>query len=81
MSKMGNRVRVIRDNYRMAKENDPKLGWILLGIVLLGIAFTVGVIAAFGNPWTWSIVGFSATLVILSIVFSRRAMRSAYRSI
>jgi hypothetical protein len=81
MSKMGNRVRVIRDNYRMAKEHDPKLGWILLGILALGIAFTVGVIAAFGNPWTWAIVGSSATIVILSIVFSRRAMRSAYRSI
>ena len=81
MSKMGNRVRVIRDNYRMAKQHDPKLGWILLSILALGIAFTAAVIAAFGNPWTWVIVGSSATLVILSIVFSRRAMRSAYRSI
>ena len=81
MSKMGNRVRVIRDNYRMAKENDPKLGWILLGILALGIALTVAVIAAFGNTLTWVIVGSSATIVILSIVFSRRAMRSAYKSI
>ena len=81
MSKMGNRVRVIRDNYRMAKEHDPRLGWILLGILVLGIAVTAAVIAAFGNPWTWAIVGFSTTLVILSIVFSRRAMRSAYKSL
>jgi hypothetical protein len=81
MSKMGDRTRVIRDNYRMAKEHDPKLGWILLGILALGIAITLGLIAAFGNPWTWAIVGSSATIVILSLVFSRRAMSSAYRSI
>jgi hypothetical protein len=81
MSKMGDRTRVIRDNYRMAKEHDPKLGWILLGILALGIAITLGLIAAFGNPWTWAIVGSSATIVVLSLVFSRRAMSSAYRSI
>jgi hypothetical protein len=81
MSKMGNRVRVIRDNYRMAKEHDPRLGWTLLGILALGIAITAGIIAAFGNPITWVIVGTSTTLVILSIVFSRRAMRSAYKSL
>ena len=81
MSKMGDRVRMIRDNYRMAKKHDPKLGWILLGIatVMLATFITIGVVT--DNPITWIIIGVSGTLVVLSITFSRRAMRSAYRSI
>jgi hypothetical protein len=81
MSKMGDRVRVIRDNYRMAQQHDPRLGWLLLGIavVLMAVFITIGVVT--DNPITWAIIGLSGTLVVLSIVFSRRAMRSAYRSI
>lgn len=81
MSKMGNRVRVIRENYRLAKQNDPKLGWILLSILVLGIAVFVVLGVATGNLITWIIVGLATVLVVLSIVFSRRAMSSAYRSI
>lgn len=81
MSKMGDRVRVIRENYRMAKQYDPKLGWILLGILVLGMAAFIGLGVATGNMITWLIVGISAVLVVISIVFSRRAMRSAYKSI
>ncbi len=81
MSKMGDRVRIIRDNYRMAKEHDPRLGWLLLGIfvVVFGGLFAIGL--ALGNPVTFLIIGLSAAMVLCSIVFSRRAMRSAYRSI
>lgn len=81
MSKMGDRVRTIRDNYRMAKEHDPRLGWILLGIFALGILASTGMALWTGNPFTWYIIGLSLTIVVLAIVFSRRAMRSAYRSI
>ena len=81
MSKMGNRVRVIRDNYRMAKKHDPRLGWLLLGIavVVMGIFIAVGV--ATDNPFTWGIIGLTTALMLVTIVFSRRAMRSAYKSI
>lgn len=81
MSKMGDRFRTIRDNYRMAKEHDPQLRWILLGILAIGVAATVAIILAFGNALTWTIVGLSLILVVESIVFSRRAMRAAYKSI
>lgn len=81
MSKMGDRVRTIRDNYRMAKEHDPQLRWILLGILAIGLAATVAVILAVGNPVTWTILGLSLILVVESIVFSRRAMRAAYKAI
>jgi len=81
MSKMGDRVRVIRDNYRMAKEYDPKLGWILLAILVVGLGAFVALGVVTGNIFTWLIVGFSTVIVVISIVFSRRAMRSAYKSI
>jgi hypothetical protein len=81
MSKTGDRFRTIRDNYRMAKEQDPQLRWVLLGILAIGLAATVAVILAFGNPVTWAIIGLSLILVVEAIVFSRRAMRAAYKSI
>lgn len=81
MSKMGDRLRVIRDNYRMAKEHDPQLGWLLLGIVVLVFGASVAIGLAIGNLLTFIIIGLSAAIVIASIVFSRRAMRSAYKSI
>ncbi len=81
MSKMGDRVRVIRDNYRMAKEYDPRLGWILLAILVVGLGAFIALGLATGNIFTWLIVGISTVIVIISIVFSRRAMRSAYKSI
>ena len=81
MSKMGDRFRTIRENYRMAKEHDPQLRWVLLGILAIGVAATIAVVLAFGNPFTWIIIGLSLTLVAETIVFSRRAMRAAYKSI
>jgi len=64
MSKMGDRVRIIRDNYRMAKEHDPRLGWLLLGIfvVVFGGLFAIGL--ALGNPVTFLIIGLSAAMVL-----------------
>ncbi len=81
MSKIGDRVRTIRDNYRMARKFDPRLGWILLAIFVIGIALGISVGIATRNPITWFIVGLSLSLLTVTIVFSRRAMRSAYRSI
>jgi hypothetical protein len=81
MSKMGDRVRVIRDNYRMTKKHDPWLGWLLLGITVVLMAAFIAIGVVTDNPVTWAIIGISGTLVVLSIVFSRRAMRAAYRSI
>ena len=81
MSKMGDRVRVIRDNYRMAKQYDPKLGWLLGGIVVVGAALFIALAVVTDNPFTWAIVGTAAVMVTVSVVFSRRAMKSAYKSI
>jgi hypothetical protein len=81
MSKMGDRARVIRDNYRMAKKYDPRLGWILLGLFVLVMALFVGLGAYFNNMVTFVILGVTTGILVMTIVFSRRAMRSAYKSI
>ncbi len=81
MSKLGQRFRTIRDNYRIAKEHDPRLGWILLGLSAVTLAVFIGIGAWTNNMITWVIIGVSTALLVAAIVFSRRAMRSAYRSI
>jgi hypothetical protein len=81
MSKMGDRARIIRENYRLAKEHDPRLGWILLGLFVGITAVFVAIGVWTGNPLTWIIIGVSLALAVTTIIFSRRAMRSAYRSI
>jgi hypothetical protein len=81
MSKMGDRARVIRDNYRMAKQHDPRLGWIMVGLFVLVMAVFIGLGAWFDNMITFVILGLTTGLLVVTIVFSRRAMRSAYKSI
>lgn len=81
MSKMGDRVRTIRENYRMAKKNDPKLGWLLSAVFVLTIALFIGIGAWTGNMITFVILGVGTGLMLVTIVFSRRAMSSAYKSI
>lgn len=81
MSKLGDRFRVIGTNYKMASEYDPKLGWILAGIfvVIMGVFIAIG--AATSNMITWVLIGLAMAVLTLAIVFSRRAMKSAYKSI
>lgn len=81
MSKIGQRFRVIGANYKMAREHDPKLGWILAGLFVAIMAIAIGVGAATGNWVTFILLGLSIAAVVLAIVFSRRAMRSAYKSL
>ena len=81
MSKMGDRARVIRENYRMAKKHDPRLGWILLGLFVAVLAVFIGLGVWFNNMITFAILGLTTGLLVVTIVFSRRAMRSAYKSI
>lgn len=81
MSKMGDRVRTIRDNYRLAKEHDPKLGWILAVVFLVPLIAGIAAGVATGNPFTWIIIGLSLAIILTALIFSRRATRAAYRSI
>jgi hypothetical protein len=81
MSKMGDRVRIIGQNYRMAKEHDPRLGLILLALFVGSLAVFIGIGVWTSNLITWLIIGLTVAIAVVTIVFSRRAMRSAYKSI
>lgn len=75
------RIAQIRQSYRMAKRSDPRIGWILLAIAILGIGIAVAVGILVGPLWMWLAVGLPVVLLILAIVFGRRAERAAYSQI
>ncbi len=81
MSKIGQRLGAIRQNYRMTREHDPRIGWILLVITVIGLAASIATGIATSNVITWLLIGLPITLLVLTIVFSRRAMRAAYKSL
>ena len=80
------RIAQIRQTYRLTKESDPRIGWILLGIflacfvpvVLLGLWLAGGVNVGLVM---WVLLGFAVGLLVVTIVFGRRAERAAYASI
>ncbi|MGB8022490.1 MAG: DUF4191 domain-containing protein [Candidatus Nanopelagicales bacterium] len=81
MSKMGDRFRTIRENYRMTRKHDRRLGWILLAtFAVVLIPFIVTGVAT-RNLLTWLLIGLPLTFLAVAAVFSRRAYRSAYKSI
>ena len=81
MSKMGDRGRIIRENYRMAKQHDPRLGIWMSGVFALVMLLCVGLGVLLDNPVTFVILGLAVGTLAATILFSRRAMRSAYKSI
>jgi hypothetical protein len=74
-------LRQMRDNYRLAKQIKPALGWILLGIFLS--IFTVFVVIGilFNNPITFILIGLPLATVPTTWYFSRVAMRAAYAQV
>jgi len=72
------RISQIRSVYSMTKQGDPKIGWILLASFL----GTVAVFAVIGlvtdSLWFLTPIGVLFGLLIATIVFGRRAERSAF---
>jgi hypothetical protein len=75
------RIAQIRTAYSVTKKADPRIGWILLGIVLLATGVGVGVGLLLDSPVLWGVLGFTVGLLTATIVFGRRAERSAMRQI
>lgn len=75
------RIAQIRQTYTMTKRGDPRIGWILLGIVLAVGAVTAVLAWLVGPWWMWTMIGLPIALLITAIVFGRRAERSAYAQI
>ncbi len=68
----------MRENYRVAKEERPRLGWILLGIFFSIFAVFVLIGVLLDNWLTFVLLGFPVALLPTTWFFSRTAMRAAY---
>lgn len=75
------RIAQIRQSYRMAKRSDPRIGWILLAIAIVGVGVFVAAGLLVGPLWMWLAVGLPTVLLVTAIVFGRRAERAAYSQI
>ncbi|MGN6521813.1 MAG: DUF4191 domain-containing protein [Actinomycetes bacterium] len=75
------RVAQIRSAYRMTKQGDPQIGLILAGVFFgtLVVFLLIGLLI--GHVWYLGVLGLLAGIALTTIVFGRRAERSAYSSV
>ncbi|MEZ5115455.1 MAG: DUF4191 domain-containing protein [Candidatus Nanopelagicales bacterium] len=77
----GGRISQLMENYRMTRESDPRIGWILLAW-LVGVGALVFVPISLLLNWPTAILlAIPSGLLAATYIFSRRAMRAAYRQI
>ncbi len=81
-SKMSRRRQIVQ-TYKMSKENDPRLGWWMLGTFLLvgAVGFGVFWLLPGGGTFSLIIAVIGAVLfgtLAMMIVFSRRAQKAAF---
>lgn len=75
------RIKQIRETYQLTKRSDPKIGWILLGTfvgvlaIFLIVGFLLKMVLFLG------LLGFLVAILCVTILFGRRAERSAYAQI
>ncbi len=85
MAGRGKWISQIRQTYSIAKQGDPRIGWILAGLFLgtLAIFVVVAILLPVGTITMWMIIvlGFSTALLVTSFVFGRRAEKAAYGAI
>lgn len=76
------RIKQIRQSYKLTREADPRIGWILLGTFLLtGLVFFALMLLLFKSPAFSAVLGVMVGLLATLIIFGRRAQRSALRQI
>lgn len=69
--------------YRMAKKSDPRIGWIILGVFVVGAALGFVLFSLLPGSgtlgWVFSVVGaLLLGLLAAVIIFGRRAQKAAY---
>ncbi len=74
----GARIKQIRQAYKISKQHDPKLPWVIL--ITAVVVFTVIEVPAilFWNPWIFLPLALAAAVLAGLVVFSRRAQRTAF---
>ena len=74
----------IAQTYRMAKRSDPRLGWIILGVFVVGAALGFGLMWLLPGDGVLSLIisivgGLMIGLLLALLVFGRRAQAAAYK--
>lgn len=75
------KIAQLKESYKLTKKTDPRIGLILAGCFLLGFVPLLAIGFVIGSPIIFGLLGFMIGLLILVIVFGRRAEASAYRQI
>lgn len=76
------RIKQIVQSYQMTKKGDPRIGLVLLGTFLLGAAAGFGLVLLLLDNLIFSIVfGVLVGLLLMMIVFGRRAQKAALAQI
>lgn len=77
----GGRLRQIAQAYRITKQSDKRIGWVLLAW-FLGVGFVIGFpLWVFVHPVFGVVMGTLSGLFAALIVFGRRAERAAYAQV
>jgi hypothetical protein len=80
-AKKQGRIKQIRDVYKMTRENDPKLPFVLAAWGLGALAVFVGLGFLLGSVIFYAIFGVPVAVLAMMIIFGRRAQKAAYGSI
>lgn len=75
------RVAQMRAAYVMTREQEPRIGLLLIGILLASIAVFTGIGFLVGSPLYWGVLGLPMGVLAATIVFGRRVERAAYTRI
>jgi len=75
------RIAQIRQTYRLTKDLDPAIRWILPVTLLGTLAVLVGIAALLNAAWVGVILGLPFSVLVTMYIFGKRAESAAYASI
>jgi hypothetical protein len=75
------RVAQIRQAYRLTRKADPQIPWILLAAGFLTFAVILSIGFLVGHPIYLGFLGLLLGMLVMTVIFGRRAERAAYQQI
>ncbi|MPV37656.1 DUF4191 domain-containing protein [Georgenia subflava] len=71
----------VRDAYRLTREVNPTITWMLIGVFVLvmGVALVIGF--AWGHPWYMGFFGLLLALMVMMIVLATQTRKASYSQI